>query len=60
MLRFPSFARISSIGTTPGEAGFAFEVLIGPDNAMEVLVGEEALGAFASGDNRMTWNMPPK
>jgi hypothetical protein len=30
-----------------GEAGFVFEVLIGPDNALEVLVGEEALGAFA-------------
>ena len=30
-----------------GEAGFVFELLIGADDALEVLVGEEALGAFA-------------
>lgn len=30
-----------------GEAGLVFEVLIGADDALEVLVGEEALSAFA-------------
>ena len=35
------------MGTTAGDAGLVFEVLIGADDALEVLVGEEALGAFA-------------
>ena len=30
-----------------GEAGDIFEILIGPDDALEVVVGEEALGALA-------------
>ena len=34
-------------GHDAGEAGLVFEVLIGADDALEVLVGEEALGAFA-------------
>jgi hypothetical protein len=35
------------MGTTAGGAGLVFEVLIGADDALEVLAGEEALGAFA-------------
>lgn len=34
-------------GHDAGEAGLIFEVLPGADDALEVLVGEEALGAFA-------------
>lgn len=34
-------------GHDAGEGGLVFEVLIGADDTLEVLVGEEALGAFA-------------
>ena len=34
-------------GHDTGEAGLVFELLIGADDALEVIGGEEALGAFA-------------
>ena len=34
-------------GHDAGEAGLVFEILIGADDALEMVVGEEALGAFA-------------
>jgi hypothetical protein len=34
-------------GHDAGEAGLVLELLIGADDALEVLVGKEALGAFA-------------
>jgi len=56
-LRFPADverdAQISLLrpdfldGHDTGEAGLVFEILIGEDDALEVFVGEEALGAFA-------------
>ena len=47
MLRLQSCSRISSSGHHAGETGFVLEFLVGVDDVLDVLVGEEALGAFA-------------
>ena len=47
MLRLPSFGADFLQPNHAGEAGFVLERLVGLDDALDVVVGEKALGALA-------------